>query len=115
MAEKSKQQKVIYVAGPFRARTSQEVRINIDKAKARAKEWIHKGWAPICIHGIIDHLWGVEKANTYDPTVDQPIVEYNLALLSKCDAVAVDKRQISKGVQEEIKFAEENGIEIIYE
>lgn len=112
---KPNKQPVVYISAPFRAEKLIAVYENIKYANEKAKEALAKGWAPFVPHTNIASLWGADVANTYDSAVDDGIVAYNLNMLAACDKIWVCGTRRTKGMEEEIKFCKEAGIEIIYE
>jgi len=110
--EKVKKVYVVYVAGPYRAATEWKLRKNIEKSADKAME-----------------IWKLNRDSTRVIPVapclnsaffggempDSVYLDADLALLLRCDAITVASGwENSKGVLAEIKFAEENGIPVLY-
>lgn len=104
---------VVYLAGPYRAATEFKIRKNIEKSADKAMEiWKlnrdgKKRVIPVspCLNSA---FFGGELP-------DDTYLYVDLALLLRCDVVTVaDGWENSKGVLAEIKFAEDNGIPVLY-
>lgn len=104
---------VVYVAGPYRAATEWKLRKNIEKSADKAMEvWRlnrrgEKRVIPVapCLNSA---FFGGELP-------DELYLDADLALLLRCDAMTVAPGwENSKGVLAEIRFAEENGIPVLY-
>lgn len=100
--------KVIYIAGPFRARTQWGITQNVQRAeKATLKLW-KEGWAVVCPHRITERFQG--------ECSDEVFLQGCLELLKRCDAIYMLKDwSTSEGAQEEWRLAREMGIQTIYE
>lgn len=104
----NKKRKLVYVAGPYRGNTKQ----NIAKAERKSIELIREGYDVITPH---KNTAGYEKYEDGFLTYETWI-EMDLNILSRCDAICVMKNsEKSEGTQIEIAFAIENMIEIILE
>lgn len=73
--------RVIYLAGPYRASTIHEIKLNIDRAEKYALHLWALGWAVICPHKNTALLDGAMP--------DEVWLEGDLAILKKCDAIAM--------------------------
>lgn len=97
--------KVVYVAGPIRAKTAWEIEQNIRKAEETAAELLKLGVMPICPHSMFRFVREVVE--------DSVFLKGDLEILKHCDAMLVVGDYInSKGTMGEIKFAEENNIPV---
>lgn len=100
--------KVIYVAGPYRAKTEWELIENIRRSeKAAIKLW-QEGWAVICPHKNTAHFGGLLN--------DESFLTGDLVILSRCDAIYMCKGWAeSAGAREELALAKNLNKDIIYE
>ena len=100
--------KVIYVAGPYRAQSEDEVFNNIVHAREVAVELWQAGWAVICPH-TNSFFMGTRLG-------DDCFIEGDLEILSRCDAVyMMSNYEGSEGAKLELAKAKELGLEIIFE
>jgi hypothetical protein len=76
--------KVIYIAGPFRAKTPWLIEQNVRRAEADALEVWQLGAAALCPHKNTQHF--------QDSAPDSVWIEGTLELLRRCDAVLVGGR-----------------------
>ena len=99
--------KVIFIAGPFRAKNPWEVECNI----RRAEEWAFRvaecGAMPLCPH---------TNTRFFDKTLtDDFWLEGTSELLKRCDAIFLTPNwEKSKGSVAEKKLAEKNNIHVFY-
>lgn len=97
--------KVIFVAGPRRARTIFGVILNIWKARRAARRLWKQGWAVICPH-----------MNTASFKDDGIYFRGYCQLIKRCDAIYMLKNwQRSAGAGIEYQVAIDNHLEIIFE
>ena len=97
--------KVVYVAGPYRAKTEHEVVINIRKAEAVAIEVWKAGHVALCPHKNTAFFGGI--------CPDEVWLTGDLEFVRRCDAVIlVPGYETSKGALAEIKEARKVGIPI---
>ncbi len=103
--------KVIYVAGPYTGKTINETFENIIKARQAAQRLWLRGFAVICPH--------MNSAFMDGETVDQTrqmFVDGDLEILKRCDVIFMLKGwEKSAGATAELKYAQELGLEIIFE
>ena len=100
--------KLIYVAGPYRGDTEQ----NTKNAEIKSIELIRKGYAVITPH---KNTKGYEKYEGGKIT-HQTWLDMDLVILARCDILYVMKNsEMSKGTQQEIAFALEQGIQVVHE
>jgi len=100
--------KVIYVAGPYRAKTEIELENNIKAAEEVALILWLKGWAVICPHKNTAHFGGAAPDDVW--------LAGNLELLRRCDAIYMMKGwKWSEGAVAEYKFAKALNIKIVEE
>lgn len=89
--------KVIYVAGPFRAKTPWEIEQNIRDVEALALKIARYGAAPLCPHSMYRYY--------QNSLPDEFWMEATLELMRRCDAVVLSLRWKgsagSKGEREE--------------
>jgi len=104
--------KIIYVAGPYTAKTFEAIDFNIQKAKQAAVQLWRAGWAVICPHLNTAHFEIYEDENLkYQTWIDGDI-----ELLKRCDAIyMLSTWYQSKGAKGELEFAKQNGIKEFYE
>jgi len=99
--------KVMFISGPYRAKTEFDLEDNIRRAEKAAMHWWGKGWATICPHKNTAHFGGLYP--------DEYWLEGDLEFLRRSDAVCmVQGWSRSAGAQAELKLAEELGKEIIF-
>lgn len=99
--------KVLYVAGPYRARSEWELEQNIDRAAAAALDAWAKGWAVICPHKNTAHFGGA--------CPDHVWLKGDMEFLRRADALlAIDGWLSSVGAQAEVLAAKQAGIPIFY-
>ena len=100
--------KMLYVAGKY----SGDIKKNISNAEEISINLIRNGFHVLTPH---KNTSGYEKYEG-DGISYETWICMDLDLLSRCDAIYVMKNSSnSKGVQQEIEFATENAIPIIYE
>jgi len=73
--------KIIYVAGPYRAPTENEVFENIMRARAAAHKLWEKGWAVVCPHTNSMFMGGLDGRS------DEAFIKGDLELVRRCDAI----------------------------
>jgi hypothetical protein len=99
---------LVYIAGPYRAKTIHGIHQNIEKAREVAFKYWGSGRAVICPHmnsALIDGL-----------ITDEQILLGCMIILSKCDAIVMMQGwQESKGSIDERDFALKHNIEVIYD
>jgi Domain of unknown function (DUF4406) len=107
MKEKYLTQKVVYIAGPYRAPTEWGVYQNIRKAEEAAIELWHMGAAVICPHKNTAFFGGAAHDDVW--------LEGDRAILRRCDAVyCIEGWENSTGAKCEIELATQLGIPIFY-
>ena len=100
--------KVIFISGPYRAKTYMGIHRNIEEARKAAIQLWQQGWAVICPHMNTAHFDGA--------CPDQVWLNGALEILHRCDAVYVLKKwETSEGTKQEIYWAKVWNKEIIYE
>lgn len=100
--------KLIYIAGPYRADTTEGVRRNIARARKVAEHlWkAHPGNAVLCPHSNSGMMDGVVP--------DEQFLQGAIEMLKGCDAIAtVTGWEKSEGSVEEVYVADEKGIEYL--
>ena len=100
--------KLIYVAGPYRGRTREEVDLNIASARQVGKLCVDKGWYPCIPHtntGNFEHL---------APEMNEEFwLEGTLEMMRRCDAVVLCPGwEHSSGTLGEIAEANRLGIPV---
>lgn len=99
---------VVYVAGSYRAATSQGVEMNIEAARHVGLLCCRKGWSPVIPHANTGNLDAV------DPSIgDEFWLDATMELLRRCDAVVlVPGWARSAGTRDEIIEAKLRGIPV---
>ena len=99
---------LIYIAGPYRAKTREGVALNIESARATAVEVARRGWFPAIPHTMTG---GLELVL---PELDDAYwLEGTMELMRRCDAVVLCPGwERSRGTAAEIAEAERLGIPI---
>lgn len=97
--------KLIYVAGPYRAKTVADITRNIRRAESVAMQVWALGYPAICPHINSAHFDGV--------ACDKVFLAGMIELLDRCDAmILVDGWERSVGTLAEIEHAKERGIPV---
>lgn len=97
--------KIVYIAGPYRAKTRFGIWANIWRARLVAVQVWKAGFTAICPH------LNSCRFEKYVPDADKIFLDGDLFLLEKCDAMLImPNSRRSMGVANEIRFAEERGI-----
>ena len=100
--------KIIFVSGPYRAKTEWELVENIRRAEAAAIKLWQSGFAAICPHLNTAHFGGLCD--------DQVWLEGDLEILRRCDAIFMLRGwENSEGARMEKRTAEKCGLEIHYQ
>jgi len=103
--------KLVYVAGPYRAKSLYGIAKNIYRAWKVAKELWSNNIAVICPH--TNTLWLSEPPNNIAP---EHFLGGDLLMVRGCDAVLMlPKWSTSKGAIGEREFAWSNNIPIFYD
>jgi len=99
--------KLIYVAGPYRARLPSEVEINIHNAWRLGVEVAKLGAMPVIPHANSAHMDGLQSDDFW--------LEATLELMRRCDAVILTPNwERSFGARGEVDEAKRCGIPIFY-
>jgi len=97
--------RLIYVAGPYRASTEWQLEQNIRTAETATVRLVQKGYAVICPHKNTAHLGGVAPDETW--------LQICLEIVNRCDAIYLLKTwRESKGAVREWKRAIAKGLTI---
>jgi hypothetical protein len=103
--------KVAYIAGPFRSSTFWGIFQNIRAAEAVSLKYWKLGYAVIC-----PHLNTANFDGAIPKEMDSVWLNGDLEIMKRCDVVvAMSTWKKSMGATEEIRVAQELGIDIIYE
>lgn len=97
--------KLVYVAGPYRAKTKLGVILNIIRARRVAKELWKIGYAVVCPHMNSALMDGIVAADTF--------LTGDIEILKHCDVLVLQgKWERSAGTLKEIKIAKQKRIPI---
>lgn len=97
--------KLVYVAGPYRAKTEWQLTQNIREAEALALQLWQAGFAVICPHKNTAYFGGAADDSVW--------LEGDLVMLRKCDAVVCTERwNESEGAKAEVEEAKRLGIPV---
>lgn len=97
--------KVVYIAGPFTAKTPWEIRQNINRAEEVAFEVAEAGFMPLCPHTNTGNFIGTKTSKFW--------YEGTLELMRRCDAVLVlPGYKNSVGTRSEINEAARIGLPV---
>lgn len=92
--------KVIFISGPYRAKTTAEIDNNIQRARQVAMKLWKEGWIAYCPHMNTAHFDGLCPDNVW--------LEGNLEILRRCDAIyMMDGWMDSEGSIAEYNLAKE--------
>ena len=95
--------RVVYIAGPYRARNAWEIEINIRAAEALALHVWSAGMVALCPHAMTRYYQGFLP--------DALWLAGDLELVSRCDAVfLIPGWERSQGAMAEARFATDKGI-----
>lgn len=98
---------LLYIAGPYRAETTAQIRNNIHEASLMAQYYWLQGFAVICPHLNTAHFDGLMP--------DETFLEATKLMLSKCSHIALHPHwTFSSGSMEEYHYAIENSIKVHY-
>lgn len=98
---------IVYIGGPYRAKSEWQVLQNIRRAERVGLTWAKKGHAVLIPHKAFAFMGGALP--------DAYFIEADLAFLAKCDAMVVlPGWRKSAGTLGEIAFAREHGIQLYH-
>jgi len=102
--------KLIYVAGPYRAKTKERLELHLAQATYVGVLLAEKGWFPV-----IPHL-NTARFERYSPWLeDKFFLVGTLEMMRRCDAVClVPGYEYSEGTKGEIAEAERIGLKVYY-
>jgi hypothetical protein len=99
--------KVFYIAGPYKAQSEYQVRLNIRNAEIEALWVWFNGGVALCPHKNISGFGGANEIR------DEVWLAGNLEMLKRCDALyAIGKYKESDEAGKEIQFAMDNRIPV---
>lgn len=100
--------KLVYIAGPYRAKTEAEVCENIAAARSAAIRIWRTGAVAVCPHLNTAFMGGVIPDNEF--------LRGDLELMARCDAVfAMPGHESSKGAANEVRVAKEQEMPVFTE
>ena len=100
--------KLIYIIGPYRAKTEWELEQNIRNAEKAALKLWQEGWSVICPHKNTAHFGGACE--------DKVWLDGDLEILKRCDAVfLLDNWSRSEFSKIEVAAAIGNNLRIHYD
>ncbi len=100
--------KLVYIAGPYRAKTINGIHENIERARKVALKYWKMGYAVICPH--------MNSALIDGHISDEHILEADRLILRMCDAIVMMKNwRKSEGATHERAVAMNNNLEVIYD
>ena len=100
--------KVIFISGPYRAKTERELVENIRHAENASIRLWRKGWAVFCPHLNTAHFGGTCE--------DKVWLDGDLEILSRCDAIYMLSTWLdSTGAKAEYRKAQDLNMEIFFE
>jgi hypothetical protein len=100
---------LIYVAGPFSAKTEDEVSDNIGRACAAGKEILDRGHVPFIPHLTVTYDVWHEEAHGH-PGDYEVYIAWDLEILRRCDALLY--LASSPGADRELALARELGLPV---
>ena len=99
---------LVYIAGPYRGRTTAEITGNIRRAEQYTEKLLRMGFFVYCPHKNTSHLDGCVPETFF--------LDMGLEMLRRCDAIFVmPDSEYSLGTAAEIQLARELGKEFIFE
>jgi hypothetical protein len=99
---------VVYIAGPFRAKTPWLIEQNVRRAEAVALEVWKLGAAALCPHANTRHFQNSAK--------DEIWMRGTMELLRRCDAIVLLKEwKTSEGSRAEVDYAFSRGLPVFNE
>ena len=109
---KGNKMRVIYVAGKYTGNSDWETYNNIHHAKVEARKLWNTGWATICPHAN-SAFFGGEGSHEVDR---MKWLEGDFEFIRRSDAIfMLSNYRESQGALEELKLAQELGLEVYYE
>ena len=100
--------KVAYIAMPYRADSTWEIRRNIQRAEHLAMKYWRLGYAVICPHKNTAHFDGGADDSVW--------LDGDIEILKRCDVIVMGYNWVhSSGAKNELKEAEAAGLEVIYD
>ncbi|QJD58165.1 DUF4406 domain-containing protein [Pseudomonas sp. gcc21] len=99
---------VVYIAGPYRAKSRAGVELNIQSARAMGMQTVRKGWSPLIPHA---NTGGLDEAAPDIP--DDYWLAATMELMRRCDAVLLcPGYHTSAGTEAEVAEAARLGIPV---
>ncbi len=104
---------IVYISGPYSAKTSEEVARHVAVAEETAMQVLHAGHVPIVPHRINQKWMDDERFRDY--TLNDWLTRLCLPLLEKCDAILMlPGWELSVGAVMESNRAVEASIPVFY-
>lgn len=106
MSETTQKPKVLYIAGPYSAKTREEIQQNINIAEQVGKAVLKAGFVPLIPHRISAHWDDDPEFDLAEWDHAAWLDRFCLPLLEKCDGILmIDGWQLSKGATIEFEHA----------
>lgn len=99
---------ILFISGPYRAKTPYGIKQNIEAAEKVALKYWKKGNTVICPH---------KNTAFFDGELpDERWLKGDLEILSRCDGIVMMRNwKDSEGAMEEWQYAKSHGMNIIYD
>lgn len=104
---------IIFISGPYTAKTRQEIKQNIRKAEDLAEKVLLLGLVPVIPHKNTSFFDERDAFKSWEH--NDWIERYCIPLLTRCDAILLTEGwENSKGAISEVLWAKENKMPIFY-
>ena len=104
------QMETVYICSPYRAKTDEQLKRNVEYAQELTREVLMQGGAPITVH-----LYMTQCLSEDNPQEREIGLAAGRNIVDKCDIVVVGQRfGITEGMEREMRIARDAGIKILY-